>query len=213
VAIAGAVVGATLTGRLWTGPLGGPYTRIVQQGVTTVPGDPTSVLDFTGSGANVAFNNAGQIVFSSNLTGAGVTPGLNDRGVFGWSEDTGLILIARNGANLVPEILEVSQIVLIGSTGFTGENGSAILTDNGWLTLRLQDVKGFQAIVRTRPFELPCSADTDGNGQVDADDLTAVILAWGICADPQNCPADTDGNGSVDADDLTAVILAWGPCP
>src|SRR5262245_47937748 len=45
VAMAGAVTGASGTGRLWTGPLGGPYTKIVQQGVTTVPGDPDVILD------------------------------------------------------------------------------------------------------------------------------------------------------------------------
>jgi hypothetical protein len=56
----------------------------------------------------------------------------------------------------------------------------------------------------------PCVGDTDGNGAVDADDLTTVILGWGPCGTP--CPGDVDGNDSVDADDLTAVILNWGPC-
>jgi hypothetical protein len=59
----------------------------------------------------------------------------------------------------------------------------------------------------------PCPADVDGNGSVDADDLVAVVLAWGTCADPQDCPGDADGNGNVDADDLVMVILAWGECP
>jgi photosystem II stability/assembly factor-like uncharacterized protein len=63
-------------------------------------------------------------------------------------------------------------------------------------------------------LSLPCAADVDGNGAVDADDLTAVILAWGACPVPPGaCPADVDGNDSVDADDLVAVILAWGDCP
>jgi hypothetical protein len=58
----------------------------------------------------------------------------------------------------------------------------------------------------------PCPADIDGNGDVDADDLVAVILAWGCTNPPGPCPADADGSGTVDADDLTLVILAWGPC-
>jgi uncharacterized membrane protein len=53
-----------------------------------------------------------------------------------------------------------------------------------------------------------CPEDTDGNGAVDVDDLTAIIIAWGT-DDPA---ADVDGNGIVDVDDLTAIILAWGPC-
>jgi hypothetical protein len=66
---------------------------------------------------------------------------------------------------------------------------------------------------------IDCPADIapapGGNGQVDADDLTAVILAWGPCANPDDCPADIappGGNDVVDADDLVAVVLAWGPC-
>jgi hypothetical protein len=56
----------------------------------------------------------------------------------------------------------------------------------------------------------PCPGDTDGNGQVDVDDLTAVILDWGT--DGSQFNGDVDGSGIVDVDDLTAVILAWGPC-
>ena len=57
-----------------------------------------------------------------------------------------------------------------------------------------------------------CFADIDGNGQVDADDLTLVILSWGCTTPPGPCPADVNGSGVVDADDLVAVILAWGGC-
>jgi hypothetical protein len=55
-----------------------------------------------------------------------------------------------------------------------------------------------------------CAADTDGNGTVDVDDLTAIILDWGT--DGSTFNADLDGSGTVDVDDLTAVILGWGPC-
>jgi hypothetical protein len=57
--------------------------------------------------------------------------------------------------------------------------------------------------------------DVTGDGQVNADDLVAVILAWGPCpAPPAVCPADIapapDGDGEVNADDLIMVILNWG---
>jgi hypothetical protein len=59
----------------------------------------------------------------------------------------------------------------------------------------------------------PCFADVDNNGNVDADDLVAVILGWGQCS---NCPPDIHpspfGNNQVNADDLVMVILSWGPC-
>jgi hypothetical protein len=53
--------------------------------------------------------------------------------------------------------------------------------------------------------------DVNGDGIVNADDLIAVILAWGLCpAPPSPCPADVTGNGVVNVDDLIAVILNWG---
>jgi hypothetical protein len=61
-----------------------------------------------------------------------------------------------------------------------------------------------------------CEGDADNSGTVDVDDLIAVVLAWGTCADCANCPPDVApfpvGNCMVNVDDLIAVILNWGPC-
>jgi hypothetical protein len=55
-----------------------------------------------------------------------------------------------------------------------------------------------------------CPGDTDGDSDVDADDLTNVILQWGNTCP---CNADVDNDNDVDSDDLTVVILEWGtPC-
>jgi hypothetical protein len=58
---------------------------------------------------------------------------------------------------------------------------------------------------------VPCAEDVSpngGNGIVNIDDLTQVILNWGSAG-----PAgDVTANGAVDIDDLTAVILGWGTC-
>jgi choice-of-anchor B domain-containing protein len=62
--------------------------------------------------------------------------------------------------------------------------------------------------VECKPTTIP--GDVNGDGSVDADDLVAVILAWGPCpAPPAACPADIDENGQVDADDLVLVVLNW----
>jgi hypothetical protein len=58
----------------------------------------------------------------------------------------------------------------------------------------------------------PC-ADITGDGTVGADDLVAVILAWGACPTPPlACEADLNCTSAIDADDLIAVILDWGAC-
>jgi hypothetical protein len=63
----------------------------------------------------------------------------------------------------------------------------------------------------------PCPSDIICNRTVDADDLVAVILAWGpYQASATSCSADVfpvGGDLQVNADDLVSVILGWGPCP
>ena len=55
----------------------------------------------------------------------------------------------------------------------------------------------------------PCRADVNGDGSVNVEDLTDVILNWGKCP---GCPADVNGDGIVNVQDLTEVILNWGAC-
>jgi streptogramin lyase len=54
----------------------------------------------------------------------------------------------------------------------------------------------------------PASGDVNGDGVVDIDDLSAVIIEWGPCP-PGPCPADLTGDGIVGVDDLLEVILSW----
>jgi hypothetical protein len=61
----------------------------------------------------------------------------------------------------------------------------------------------------------PCPADIFKSGEVDLDDLLAVINTFGSdCSPckPSSCPADVDGDCDVDIDDLLLVINNWGPC-
>ncbi len=56
--------------------------------------------------------------------------------------------------------------------------------------------------------EHPCPGDVDGNGDVDVNDVLAVIAAFGS-DDPAG---DLDGDGVVDVNDILLVIGAFGPC-
>ncbi len=53
----------------------------------------------------------------------------------------------------------------------------------------------------------PIPGDATADCCVDANDLIAVLLAWGACGEP--CPTDFDGDGDTDVDDLITVILNW----
>jgi hypothetical protein len=48
-------------------------------------------------------------------------------------------------------------------------------------------------------------ADVNGDGSVDASDLSILLSNWGGSG-----VGDIDGNGSVDAGDLSALLGAWG---
>jgi hypothetical protein len=60
---------------------------------------------------------------------------------------------------------------------------------------------------------LACAADVTHDGEVNVDDLVAVILQWGPCIECTADSAPCGGDGDVNIDDLIAVILAWGDCP
>ncbi|MEY3023059.1 MAG: hypothetical protein RIS86_2257 [Planctomycetota bacterium] len=52
----------------------------------------------------------------------------------------------------------------------------------------------------------PCPADLNGDGNVNAADLSELLGAWGTAG------GDVDGNGSTDAADLAVLLGAWGVC-
>ena len=51
-----------------------------------------------------------------------------------------------------------------------------------------------------------CPADLDGDGQVNAADLAALLDSWGTGK------VDLDGDGNTNAADLAALLSAWGGC-
>lgn len=53
------------------------------------------------------------------------------------------------------------------------------------------------------------SADLNGDGAVDTDDLKDLTSSWGVCFDDSDCKADLDENGTVDIIDLKLLLKNW----
>ena len=56
-------------------------------------------------------------------------------------------------------------------------------------------------------LDLAPSANIDGDGVVDAEDLAALLTQWGACA---SCSGDLTGDGQVGGADLAVLLAAWG---
>ncbi len=52
----------------------------------------------------------------------------------------------------------------------------------------------------------PCPADLNHSGAVDAQDIAAMLSAWG------GAGGDITGDGTTNAQDIAALLSAWGPC-
>ena len=72
------------------------------------------------------------------------------------------------------------------------------------------DPESDEHLVLLVPRDGCTQADTDRDGDVDFDDLLAVLNAFDLaCPNCQLCPADVDGSGVVDLDDLLGVLNAF----
>lgn len=97
-----------------------------------------------GAMSGLLFNNSDTIVFTTTLTGAGVTTA-NDRAIFAWDEVGGLTLILREGDNLGTNGSGVSSLANFVASSFgyqsggNSEGGSLGLSDGNWLSLTVLD--------------------------------------------------------------------------
>jgi hypothetical protein len=74
-----------------------------------------------------------------------------------------------------------------------------------WGIGEIQSASGWTTEVVS--FRVERAADLNGDGAVDAADLSTLLAAWGNAG-----PADLDGNGVVDAPDLSQLLADWGAC-
>jgi len=67
-------------------------------------------------------------------------------------------------------------------------------------------------LIKTLGQSTGCVGDLNGDGAVDASDLSALLGVWGQAVNPCSS-VDFDGDGVVNASDMAVLLAKWGPCP
>ncbi len=143
---------------------------------------------------NFTFGVSDLIVFNGDLyvvgafSHAGQPFGVLARSVARWNGSTW----SGVGAGANSQVLDICD-----------HNGGLLM--GGWFTMAGGSPNGHWA----RLGEMCGPGDVNHDGLVDVDDLIAVILSWGACANCGECPPDVNGTCVVDVDDLILVILNW----
>jgi len=84
--------------------------------------------------------------------------------------------------------------------------GAFSATENWLCGWTASDAYGLSARVGCVVDPTPCPGDFNGNGTVDAADLSTLLAGWGTAA------GDLNGDGTTDAADLSILLGAWGDC-
>jgi hypothetical protein len=118
--------------------------------------------------------------------------------------------IYRNLGNAPTVTLQEQSPSVIPTNMLTGTHDIAVfdVDGDGWNDIVLGRCNSTQVWRNTTPIP----GDTNGDHNVNVDDLLAVINGWGVCDPPPlPCAADLTNNGVIDVDDLLEVINAWNP--
>lgn len=89
---------------------------------------------------------------------------------------------------------------------------------DGWPTYIEEDVPrwfdntegyiGFWNYTVVAELQAVCPGDCDDSGEVDFNDLVAILFEFG----ESNQACDTDASGAIDFNDLVATLFLFGPC-
>ena len=113
-----------------------------------------------------------------------------------------------NGTLQSLEVLAAEAGVFI-PTGVRMALPLAISGDGYTIVGSARTPQGVQGFVLDLPRPAQCVADLNGDGQVAAQDIAALLSDWGSTTSA----ADLNGDGSVGAADITVLLSAWGACP
>ena len=147
------------------------------------------------------------------------TPGVECRSGGSTSDDTIMITFSANvSVTGSPQAAVTSGIGTIGSGGVS--NGGTVLVADNLVTIPLTNVANAQTIQVTlygvnnsTNFTIPMSSlvgDTNGNGRVNAADVSQTKSRVGHAVDGTNFRSDVNANGYIDAADVALVKSSVG---
>jgi len=170
-----------------------------------VPGIAGATFASLAGSSSVCISDSGVVVFSNSFN-LGTS---NNTAICAWDATSGLRVIAKSGdTNFTGTAC--NQLTLIGSTGVTGNGINSGINASGQLVLKAGDsVNSIYTIARINLAPVvACTADINGDHQVDGSDLAVVLSQWGTAGS-----ADINHDGNVDGQDLATLLGAWGTCP
>jgi hypothetical protein len=107
------------------------------------------------AGPQMCYNSKGQVIFQCSVAGTGITNAVNSSCIFAWDPNVGLILVARTGSILNPNMGALTQLSY--NSTLTGDGTSQCFTDN-WFAFKAADSFGNNAIYRTQIIPAPATA-------------------------------------------------------
>ena len=150
----------------------------------------------------VSFLNNGYAL--ANRTPVGVTVPLNswNEFVYRWTVATGEGELLVNGVRAGGHVTTLSGAVYASNLLATTDATPGTLNAFGYF----DDF----AVAAVPPAPPSCTADLNGDGTRDAQDLAIMLGTWGATGGSN--AGDVTGDGTTDAQDLAVLLGSWGPC-
>jgi hypothetical protein len=181
-------------------------TEIVRQAEPTPDGNGVFQLDSRPSGFDSndvpKMNEAGQVAFFTNISGADGGVGENE-GIFFYDDDLGLMPVARKGYPLLGSTITEMRFTPRGSMAH--DNNRSGLNNRGQVAFAYELADGRSGIAIWSPPGFSPDGDLDGDGCVSQADLGILLGAYGV-----DDGGDLDGDGDTDQADLGILLGNYG---
>lgn len=193
---------------LWTSTSEG-IVQVAREG-SPAPGTGAGTI-FGIMDSTLAFNNLGQVAFTSPISGGGASAA-NNRGLWAGTPDE-LHLIAREGdvIDLDPGPGELLKTIS-GTNGisfgfgmnnpFNNDSANAAFNNEGQIAWRATFTDATTAILLSAIPGTEPDADFDADGDIDGRDFLIWQRGFGSTGQGDNSQGDADFSGTVDGEDL-----------